>query len=182
METDTGGEGDRSPERMPCVERVVDAPQQDVWEVLADGWLYPVWVVGAARIRDVEASWPQQGARLHHSFGLWPALVHDTTEVLEVEPGSRLRLRARGWPLGEAQVELLLTAAGPERTHVRVYEKAVSGPGRLIPSIVETPLVRWRNTEALRRLAMLAEGRAARPVSLQTDPAPEASTTTRNPA
>ena len=29
-------------------------PPSAVWAVLADGWLYPVWVVGAARMREVD--------------------------------------------------------------------------------------------------------------------------------
>lgn len=153
---------------MPCVERLVRAEQQDVWEVLADGWLYPVWVVGAARIRRVDDRWPHRGTRLHHSFGLWPALVHDSTEVLGIDLGSYLRLKARGWPFGEAHVEIELTDEGPGRTRVRLCEKAVRGPGRLVPSVVEVPLVSWRNRESLRRLALLAEGRAARPASLSS--------------
>ncbi len=58
-----------------------------VWDVLADGWLYPLWVVGATRMRDVDASWPAVGAQLHHSAGVWPLVLDDTTEVLEAEPG-----------------------------------------------------------------------------------------------
>src|SRR4051812_31581798 len=96
-----------------------------VWEVLSDGWLYPVWVVGATRMRDVESTWPQVGAKLHHSVGVWPAVVNDNTEVLESEPGRYLRLRARGWPIGEAEVAITLTASGAH-TVVQIVEKAVS--------------------------------------------------------
>ena len=42
------------------VSRQFDAPASDVWAVLSDGWLYPCWVVGAARMREVESSWWQQ--------------------------------------------------------------------------------------------------------------------------
>ena len=31
--------------------RTVNAPPEKVWKVLSDGWLYPVWVVGASRMR-----------------------------------------------------------------------------------------------------------------------------------
>ena len=58
---------------------------EKVWEVLADGWLYPVWVVGASRMREVDDHWPAEGAKLHHSVGTWPALLDDTTV------GGRLR-------------------------------------------------------------------------------------------
>ena len=34
--------------------RHLDCAPEDVFRVLADGWLYPSWVVGASRIRSVE--------------------------------------------------------------------------------------------------------------------------------
>jgi uncharacterized protein YndB with AHSA1/START domain len=75
-------------------ERTINASPKDVWEVLADGWMYPLWVVGASRMRDVDPHWPEVGSKLHHSVGVWPGLIDDNTEVLEVEPGRRQR-RAR---------------------------------------------------------------------------------------
>ena len=80
--------------------RVVKASPDQVWEVLADGWLYPLWVVGASRMREVDDTWPAPGSRLHHSVGVWPALIDDTTVVVAVTPGRLLSLRARGWPAG----------------------------------------------------------------------------------
>lgn len=129
-----------------------------VWAVLEDGWLYPLWVVGATRMRAVDDHWPAQGARLHHSAGVWPLVVDDETEVLESVPKQRLRLRARGWPAGEAEVLLELTAQDGG-TLVELHEDVVSGPGRLVPGPVRRPMIHVRNIEALRRLAALAEGR-----------------------
>ena len=60
--------------------RVMHCTPDDVFRVLANGWLYPLWVVGASRMRDVADDWPAEGSTLHHSFGSWPALVNDTTE------------------------------------------------------------------------------------------------------
>ena len=57
------------------------APPQAVFAVLADGWLFSSWVVGAARGRAVDAGWPKPGARIHHSFGVWPVMVTDVAEV-----------------------------------------------------------------------------------------------------
>lgn len=129
-----------------------------VWNVLSDGWLYPVWVVGASRMREVDEEWPAAGSRLHHSVGVWPALIDDYTEILESVPDRSLTLRARIWPLGEAQVIISLQPAGDE-TDVEIVEDAVSGPGRLVPLPVRAPMLKWRNTETLRRLAFLAERR-----------------------
>lgn len=144
---------------MSTTTRTVDATAHQVWEVLADGWLYPLWVVGASRMREVDDTWPAVGSRLHHSAGVWPAVVDDTTEVLEVSPLSLLRLRARAWPFGAAEVTLRLHAVGAE-TRIVIAEQAVSGPGALLPKALQDPPLAWRNVEALRRLAYVVEHRA----------------------
>ena len=127
--------------------------------MLSDGWLYPVWVVGATRMRDVDDHWPAVGAQLYHSVGVWPLTVDDTTEVLESVPRSLLKLRARAWPGGEANVELRMEPA-EGGTRITIIEDAVRGPGLLVPSPVRHVQLAWRNTEALRRLAFIVEGRA----------------------
>jgi uncharacterized protein YndB with AHSA1/START domain len=143
---------------MSANHRLIDAPPAQVWDVLADGWLYPVWVVGATRVRDVDEHWPAEGALIHHSVGVWPMAIDDNTEVLEAIPGSLLRLRARLWPLGEASVTLRLTASGAG-TDVVIEEDVVAGPGRLVPEPVRNLMLKVRNVETLDRLAYVAEGR-----------------------
>jgi hypothetical protein len=144
---------------MSVNKRTVAATPDQVWDVLADGWLYPLFVVGASRMRDVDESWPTEGARLHHSVGTWPVLLDDTTEVVECHPGTMLRLRARAWPAGEADVVFRLHPVGSE-TEVVIEEDAASGPGRLIPKPLRDPQLHWRNVETLRRLAYVVEGRS----------------------
>ena len=139
-------------------QRTIHASPDAVWQVLSDGWLYPVWVVGATRMRDVDATWPATGSRLHHSAGVWPVIVNDETRVEAAEPQRRLQLRAKGWPLGEADVVIELEPVG-EQTVVRIREDAASGPGRLVPKVVRGPMMKWRNSETLRRLAFICEGR-----------------------
>jgi uncharacterized protein YndB with AHSA1/START domain len=139
--------------------RPISATPEQVWSVLADGWLYPLFVVGAARMREVDDTWPAVGARLHHSVGTWPLLIDDTTEVLEVEEGKRLLLLARGWPAGQAHVEITLEPKGTD-TLVTIVEQATAGPGALIPKAVQDPQLHVRNIETLRRLAFVVEGRA----------------------
>jgi hypothetical protein len=123
--------------------------------VLADGWSYPLWVVGATHMREVDEAWPAVGASLHHSVGSWPLLLEDTTEVTAVEPDRMIELTARAWPTGEARVRLTLepVAGG---TRVAMGERTVSGPARLIPPLVEQPLLAWRNRESLARLEAVA--------------------------
>jgi uncharacterized protein YndB with AHSA1/START domain len=143
------------------VERHIAAPPEDLWAVLADGWLYPLWVVGAASVRDVEESWPAVGARIHHTVGAWPAMVHDTTEVTTSEPGRLLELRARAWPAGTADVRLTLEP-DEDGTLVRMEEQAATGPAAVLPQFAYGALLKARNLESTRRLANLAENGAAR--------------------
>lgn len=138
------------------------ASPSQVWAELSDGWLYSSWVVGTSRIRAVDAGWPAVGSRIHHSAGVWPFVVDDATVVLEANLGHRLVLQAKGWPAGEARAEVTLTQ-GPGHdlgyTVITIIEDAVKGPGMLIPKALRQATMAWRNGEALRRLAFIAEGR-----------------------
>jgi hypothetical protein len=138
--------------------RRLNCSSEEVFDVLNDGWSYPLWVVGASRIRNVDAGWPAPGSKLHHSFGVWPLLIDDSTEVLEIEPGKRLVLEARGWPIGKARVEITVEADG-FGSSVSISEDASGGPARLIPEPIRQPVIDFRNRETLRRLGYLAEGR-----------------------
>jgi hypothetical protein len=140
--------------------RTVHASPTEVWDVLSDGWLYPVWVVGASRMREVDEAWPTHGSRLHHSLGAWPLLINDDTEVVESRPGSLLSLRGRGWPLGEVAIVIRLRPVGAE-TEVIIEEEVVRGPGHLVPKPLRGLALRWRNVETLRRLAYIAERRTS---------------------
>ncbi len=139
--------------------RVLACAPEDVFRVLANGWLYPAWVVGASRMRQVEGRWPQPGSKLHHSFGTWPILIDDSTSILEWDPPRRAVLQARGWPIGEARVSIEVRPRGGGCV-VRIHEQAVSGPAALVPRIFADPPLHWRNSETLRRLAYLAENAA----------------------
>ena len=109
-------------------------------------------------MREVDDHWPAEGAQLHHSVGIWPALIDDQTQVLESVPDQLLRLEAQGWPIGEAEVTIRLRPSGAG-TEVEIEEDVASGPGRLLPSPLRQPILKWRNTETLRRLGYIAERR-----------------------
>jgi len=141
-----------------AVRRWFNCSGEQIFAVLGDGWIYPVWVVGASRMRDVEDGWPSPGTKLHHSFGVWPLVIDDTTEVLELEPNRRLVLEARGWPVGKARVDITVQPHG-DGSLVSIEEDVTDGPARLIPQPMRLPAIELRNREALRRLAYLAEGR-----------------------
>lgn len=148
-----------SPDNVSRVSRRVDAPTDVVWSVLEDGWSYCHWVVGTSTVRGVDDGWPAVGSRIHHSVGGWPLTLEDSTVVLEQEPGARLVMEARGWPMGKAKVTVEIEDDTDESCVVTILEDAVAGPGSAIPRPMRQAVIVPRNREALRRLARLAEGR-----------------------
>jgi NAD(P)-dependent dehydrogenase (short-subunit alcohol dehydrogenase family)/uncharacterized protein YndB with AHSA1/START domain len=136
----------------------IDATPEKVFAVLSNPDCYPRWVVGAAGIRDHDASFPEVGSRFHHKVGSWPIGLNDHTEVIEVDPPHRIVLQAKARPLGTATIAIDLeeSAGGTELTMEEV-------PGDRLTSLVAgNPVadqaLRVRNAEALSRLKRLAEG------------------------
>lgn len=145
---------------MTAVSRTtVEASAQEVWAVLADGWSYAAWVVGASRVRDVDRSWPQVGARVHHSIGAWPVLVHDRTTVIQAQPASVLELDVAVWFFGRGVVRFDVEPLTDATCRVIMREHMVGGLLSIPPSVTVDPLLAHRNNETLRRLAALTRGR-----------------------
>ncbi|HZG96058.1 MAG TPA: SRPBCC family protein [Mycobacteriales bacterium] len=139
-------------------EILIDAPPSDVFAVLADGHSYEHWIVGAKRIRAVDAGWPQPGTSFHHSVGVGPIHVRDSTSVLERRGQQMLKLRARAWPVGVAHVVFELQHEGTG-TRVVMTENPVDGPAAKVDNPVQQLLIKLRNAETLRRLRKLATKR-----------------------
>jgi len=141
-------------------QRYMPVPPQAVWDALADPGGYGYWVVGSKVVRDADADWPAPGSKFHHTVGVGPLEVSDHTESLEARAPALLRIRAKGRPLGTAQVTLEMI---PEDggTTVRITEN----PDGLTALLSLNPLVhvatKLRNAESLMRLEELALRRAA---------------------
>jgi polyketide cyclase/dehydrase/lipid transport protein len=142
--------------------RTINTTPERIFAVLADGWSYGSWVVGAAHIRDVDAGWPAVGTRVHHRIGPWPLQINDQTVVRACEPGKMLQLDAQMWPVGAAAIRVWLEPVSPTSTRVHMAETLTSGIGRLLPDTVQALLLRPRNAEALRRLDDIAVHRESR--------------------
>lgn len=136
----------------------IAATPQAVFDVLGDGWLYALWVVGTSHMRAVDAAWPAVGTKIHHAAGAWPMITRDETEVCAVEPGHRLELMARGRPFGEASIVIELSAEH-DQCLVTMHEQPVKGPGKVLHNPASEALLTRRNTESLNRLAALCERR-----------------------
>ena len=67
-------------------------------------------------------------------------------------------IKARPYPLGQSPAASVLKVLDQKKP-----EDIVAGPARFVPKLVRDAATHARNTETLRRLAYLAEGRAQRP-------------------
>jgi uncharacterized protein YndB with AHSA1/START domain len=143
---------------MAQTERLIPAPPERVFAVLADPSSYAHWVVGSDSIRGADSTWPAAGSRFYHRVGWGPIKVNDHTEVLVIDAPDRLELRAKARPLGTARVSLRLRRRGGG-TLVTMTEDAGDRLTRLVFNPLTHLLVRGRNVESLRRLEELAVGR-----------------------
>lgn len=137
--------------------RIAAAPR-DVFSVLIDAKAYAQWVVGARKVRSVDENWPAVGARFHHTV---EPNIHDTTEILAIEPDRFVRLRVRFRPIGVALVELRLSAINcGHGTLIQLCEYPESGLVRSAPALT-TRLLWLRNGLSLLRLRRLVERRSS---------------------
>jgi len=146
---------------MDRCEAIFEAAVDDVWATLADVHTYPNWLVGCKAIRHVEGEWPEAGSLMHHTVGVGPATIDDTTTIDRCEPRSRLVLRARVRPLGVVLVDISLTEGDDGRATVVMEEGVVAGPAKHIPHQLTDPVIHARNAESLRQLKAFAERRAS---------------------
>ncbi len=145
---------------MATNERTIDATPDQIWAVLADAMSYDRWVVGAKDIRTADGTWPEPGSSLHHTLGVGPMEVKDTSTVLEADPPRRLVLEARGRPLGMARVELLLEPVEGGTKVTMIEDVTRPAPVRVLNPVLH-PMVHSRNTETLRRLEEATHERTA---------------------
>jgi uncharacterized protein YndB with AHSA1/START domain len=135
-------------------------PPAAVWEVLADAGEYGYWVVGSKLIRDADPAWPAPGSRFHHTIGFGPFKLRDHTVALDAQPPDRLKLRAKGRPVGTASVTMTMT---PKDGGTVV--EMIENPDGVYSMLKLNPLLHLltiaRNAESLMRLEELALRKAA---------------------
>lgn len=137
---------------MAVTRRRIPHPPAAVFALLADGTRYADWVVGAKRIRTVDAAWPAVGSQFHHTVGVGPLSTNDSTEVLEfTRPDGPVVLKARAWPTGAARVTITAEQA-PGGSEVVIDEEPIEGMAKSIHNPVLDGLIHLRNIESLRRM------------------------------
>jgi uncharacterized protein YndB with AHSA1/START domain len=137
----------------------VNASPSAVWDVLADPYAYPRWVVGTDRTLEAEATWPSPGSKfkVHIALG-----YSDYTHCVEAEPERRIKLNVAGGPMGAALVEITLKGTPDGGTDVTIVED----PTGIMKPLHYLPPAHWlikvRNVESMRRFKRIVEARAAR--------------------
>ncbi len=134
----------------------ISAPIEDVFRVLANGWMYPHWVTGPRKVHLVDRHFPEPGTRFLHTLGRGAIKSKDLTEVVESEPPQRLVLRTRAWPFGIARMYIqLVSISGGTRVSIRETPERGLALAFRLPGLAT--VARMRLQEMLRRLGTLAE-------------------------
>lgn len=128
--------------------------------LLVDPQAFGNWVVAARRIRAVDPEWPRPGTRFHHSVGLGPIAVRDSSEVRRLELNRLLELEVRFRPGGVALVTITLVPIGRGLTRVHLDEAPVSGIVRWAWNRGLAFVFRLRNDASLRRVRRLVGSHA----------------------
>lgn len=127
--------------------------------LLEDPRTYSYIVVGTRTIRAFDPNWPDPHTQIHHSVGIGPLVIRDSTEVVEVQPPHLLVLEARFRPFGVVTVRFTLEPAGAD-TRLTVEETPRRGPVALpgFERVIDAAIY-LRNWEMLRRIHRLVERR-----------------------
>ena len=137
-------------------EIVIDAPPSDVYATLLDAENYPKWVIGAKRLRNVDASWPRRGSRFSPEVGAGPVEMAANTRLVEKQENRLVVLCVQLQPLATAVVRLVLTSkARGRKTRVVMTEEPTAGPVAWFRNPLTTATIAVRNALSLRRLRRL---------------------------
>lgn len=147
---------------VPTNETTIEATPEQVFDVLMDAEAYAEWVVGAKEIRAVDPSWPDPGSEFHHTVGVGPVEIKDSTAMVAHERPSFVKLQVNAGPVGSGIVEMRMKDGGEGATTVEMVEYPIEGPAETLDGPVEDAAIKGRNLEALRRLKNLVEDRYPR--------------------
>ena len=140
---------------MAHVCRHFDAAPEDVFAVIAEPRTYPDWLVGALKIRDVDANWPSPGSSFHHVVGVPPLVMADSTTVMDIEPNRSLVLHVKARPFVSGRVTFRITGDGDDGCILSLEEEPkVRTLGNIVRPLMD-PLTHVRNQRSLERMEPL---------------------------
>lgn len=141
------------------VTTIVASSPEEAFRLLEDPRSFERLVAGARKVRRFDARWPEEGTVIHHTVGIPPLLVRDTTEVQRIEQGRLLCMEARIWPLGTLLVEFEFSS-DPAGCRLAVREAPRSGPiARPGVRRIAEAAVTLRNREICRRYRRIIDNR-----------------------
>jgi hypothetical protein len=141
---------------MACASREIATSAHRLFEVLIDPWTYPSWLAGAANMRDVDDDWPRPGSKFHHTVGIGPFVIPDSSVMLGFETDRMLRLAVRARPLVSAVVVFSLLGDGDRCVVSFEEEPRIRMIGNLVRPVLD-PITHVRNHHSLKRLAAFVE-------------------------
>lgn len=142
---------------MTTVSATIAASPEELWDALVDVRTYPDWLIGARKIRSIDAGWPAPGAAFHHTVGLvGPLTISDKTLSEGAVPNRSLALDVRARPFVHAKVRFELRPS-PKGTEVSLEEHA-TGVHKLLGPLLD-PLAAARNRASLEKLEELVTKR-----------------------
>jgi len=132
------------------------APQDRVWEVLAEWERYPDWMPDVSWVR---ALGPERGEGMRLAVRtkvLGVPLVTDELHVIAWEPPRRMRIEHLGLVRGPAEWRL---EPGPRGTSFRWTEELTMPPPVLgtIALLLYSPILSWTFRRSIRNLRRLVE-------------------------
>lgn len=136
---------------MSFTSREIEASSAAVWAVVIDPFTYPSWLIGAQEIRDVDDDWPCPGSAFRHRVGFGPLTIPDSTKVIAVDSGRRLRLAVRARPLVSAVATITLVSDGTHTVVSMEEEPDFGALGELVRPLLD-PSTHVRNHRSLCRL------------------------------
>lgn len=138
--------------------RKVNADQETVFGVLLDPHAYSDWVVGAYKVRDVDADWPAEGSSFHHQLARSSGGAKDKTTIIDIERPRQITLKAYARPLGAVEVKIRVEQVDSASLVVIDESPAKDSKLRQIKRLLDV-FIYLRNIDSLRRLARIAEDR-----------------------
>jgi len=142
--------------------RHLNAPAEQVFDVLLDPTAYVEWVVGAHKLRAIDDDWPAPGSAFHHQLAKSSGGVKDKTVLVSFDRPKSIVLKAYARPAGIADVAIQVMPANGGCI-VTIEEKLAAESGRSALNPVLRPLLHLRNVESLRRLETTVAERGVRP-------------------
>lgn len=129
---------------------------EEVFSHLVDCAEYPKWLLGASKIRRVEAEWPALGSCFHHTIGCGPFRFKDRSEVVAVDEPHRLELHVRVTPLVQGRVTFTVRPCDDGALLTLQEEPEARLIGNLVRLVLD-PVTHLRNHRSLRKLKELMD-------------------------